>query len=143
MIAFHAHGLPKGQPRARAFAFKGKARVFDPGTAEGWKSQIAEAARPVLPAAPLTGPIRMNVDFFFPRPKAHYLKAGLRATAPLWHRSKPDADNAAKAVMDALTTLRAWEDDAQVVELVVRKFYAKEIQNAGALVTIEALEGVA
>lgn len=139
-MSFRAQGIPKGQPRPRAFARNGRARVYDPGTAEGWKSDIAAAARPVLPAAPLTGPVVLRIDFFFPRPKNHYVKAGLRIGAPLWHRSKPDADNAAKAVMDALTTLGAWEDDAQVVTLIVRKYYAADVQNTGALVTVEALE---
>ncbi|NCA12937.1 MAG: RusA family crossover junction endodeoxyribonuclease, partial [Proteobacteria bacterium] len=38
--------------------------------------------------------------------------------------AKPDADNCAKAVMDALTQLGAfWRDDAQVVELRVWKDY--------------------
>lgn len=77
-ISFSVQGVPKGQPRPRAFAFKGKARVFDPGTAEGWKSAIAEAARPHLPREPLAGPVALEVAFSFPRPKKHFLKAGLR-----------------------------------------------------------------
>jgi Holliday junction resolvase RusA-like endonuclease len=140
MMSFRAQGIPKGQPRPRAFSRNGHARVFDPGTAEVWKSDVAAAACPVLPATPLTGPLVLRIDFFFPRPKNHYVKAGLRTGAPLWHRSKPDADNAAKAVMDALTTLGAWEDDAQVAQLIVRKYYAADAQNTGALVTVEALE---
>ena len=40
-----APGIPKGQPRPRAFSRNGHARVFDPGTAEGWKSAVAVAAQ--------------------------------------------------------------------------------------------------
>lgn len=44
-ITFFIHGDPKPQPRPRAFArrmgAKFVARVYDAGTAEGWKSQIA------------------------------------------------------------------------------------------------------
>ena len=60
-ISFAVQGVPKGQPRPRAFAFKGKARVFDPGTAEEWESRIAEAARPHLPREPLAGPVALEV----------------------------------------------------------------------------------
>jgi len=44
-IHFFVSGDPKAQPRIRAFAINGHARVYDPGTAEGWKSLIAVAAR--------------------------------------------------------------------------------------------------
>ncbi len=37
-------GEPKGQPRGRAVSIAGHARVYDPKTAEGWKSLIAAAA---------------------------------------------------------------------------------------------------
>jgi Holliday junction resolvase RusA-like endonuclease len=119
-------GLPKGQPRPRAFAFHGKARVFDPGTAEGWKNQIAIAFKETAPAdfTPFMGPVRLNIIFMFPRPKSHFCKAGLKPNAPALFTSKPDADNAAKAVMDALTTLGTWKDDAQVCNLHVTKQYA-------------------
>ena len=125
MISFFVPGIPKGQPRPRAFAFHGKARVFDPGTAEGWKSQVALAANPHLPKAPMDGPIEANLIFFFPRPKAHFKGKAqtLREDAPAWHKAKPDADNLAKAVLDALTTLGIWEDDAAVCCLRVVKLY--------------------
>lgn len=126
-IGFFAPGIPKGQPRPRAFAFQGRARVFDPGTAEGWKSAVAEAARPFLGSA-LTAALSVQIHFVFPRPKSHYLPATarravavLREDAPAHHTAKPDADNAAKAVLDALTTLGMWKDDAQVAALTVTK----------------------
>ena len=120
---FTADGLPKGQPRARAFAFGGKARMYDPGTAENWKSCVALAAKPVLPATPLDGPLTLSLAFRFPRPKSHFTKKGLRLTAPVYVTAKPDLDNAAKAIMDALTQLGAWKDDAQVATLNVLKVY--------------------
>jgi len=138
-ITFAVRGIPKGQPRPRAFAFKGKARVFDPGTAEGWKSAVAEAARPHLAGEPLTGPVALEVAFSFPRPKKHFLKAGLRPGAPTWFPSKPDADNAAKAVMDALTILGLWRDDSQVVSLLIRKTFGGAAE-VGARVTVATLE---
>lgn len=128
-LSFFVPGEPKGQPRPRAFAFHGKARVFDPGTAEHWKSQIAAAAREAkaIPAEPWTEPVALNLSFVMPRPKSHYRSgkhAGqLKLEAPTWHTGKPDADNLAKAVMDSMTTLGFWRDDQQVAQLRIRKIY--------------------
>lgn len=133
-ITFFAHGEPKGQPRPRAFARKmgnGKfcARVFDSGTAEAWKGAIAAEAAKHRPAAPISGPVRLRICFYIARPKGHYTASkperGLRATAPHYHTGKPDADNLAKAVMDALTQCGwFWIDDAQVAVLTAAKLYA-------------------
>lgn len=126
-IQFFAQGIPKGQPRPKAFARGGIASVYDPGTAEGWKSQVAIAARSFLPVTPLELPLRLSLEFFFPRPKGHYYSGKrasiLRESAPFHQLGKPDSDNAAKAVMDALTVLRMWKDDSLVCHLIVRKLY--------------------
>ena len=124
MIRFTVDGIPKGQPRPRAFAFNGKARVYDAGTAEGWKSLVALSAKPHLPTQPIEGPILLDIEFFMPRPKSHFRKAGLKPDAPQFHTGKPDADNLVKAVMDVLTQLGVWRDDAQVGTLRVRKGFA-------------------
>lgn len=130
-------GLPKGQPRPRAFARGGKARVYDPGTAEGWKSEIALAFLDVV-GPPLAGPLVVKLDFNFPRPKAHTKKDGtLRPGMPqVWHVQKPDVDNLAKAVLDALTTIGLWHDDAQVAVLEVSRKWS---WRGGALIQVGQL----
>ena len=139
-IEIVVYGAPKGQPRPRAFSRGGHASVYDPGTAEGWKGQIAIAARPFRPAAPWEGPVRVSIVFRFARPKSHYgRKKGeqhLKIDAPRYHTAKPDADNLAKAVLDALTTLGMWRDDAQVCQLDTLKVYADSSQDAGAVIEI-------
>ncbi len=132
MIDFWVDGEPKGQPRPRAFAFNGKARVYDPGTAEGWKSMIAIAARTGLygEREKLEGPLALRLRFFFPRPKSHFRTRKteyiIRDDAPTYHTGKPDSDNAAKAVMDALTQIGVWNDDAQICKLSVTKEYGSQ-----------------
>jgi len=66
--------------------------------------------------------------FVMPRPKAHHYRASwqLKPTAPRYVTSKPDADNLAKAVLDALTDVSAWTDDSLVVSLSVVKTYGSE-----------------
>src|SRR5688572_29383617 len=89
---FEALGDPKGQPRPRAFAFNGHARIYDAGTAEGWKSQIALAARPYIPFTPLKGPLRLNVIFRFRRPQSHFKASGqlVGKHSGVDHIQKPD-----------------------------------------------------
>lgn len=124
-IQFFAQGIPKGQPRPKAFARGGHAAVYDPGTAEGWKGQVALAAKPFLKSLLADHPpLTLKLDFWMPRPKGHYGAKGLKLNAPKYHTGKPDADNLAKAVMDALTQLGIWKDDAIVVDLRVKKYYA-------------------
>ncbi len=126
-IEFWVQGTPKGQPRPRAFSRGGIASVYDPGTAEGWKGQVAVACRELLPAQPMDMPLQLKLTFYIPRPKSHYRTGKrskeLREDAPSWCPKKPDADNYSKAIMDALTVLRMWVDDCQVVDLRARKKY--------------------
>ena len=139
-IELIVHGTPKGQPRPRAFARGGKVRVYDPGTAEGWKGQIAIAARPFIPAVPWEGPVRVSVVFRLARPQGHYGRANgvpyLKSDAPHYHTGKPDADNMAKAVLDTITALGIWHDDAQVCQLDTLKIYADSQQDEGAVIEI-------
>jgi Holliday junction resolvase RusA-like endonuclease len=129
-INFFANGHPKGQPRPKAFSRGGRAGVYDPGTAEGWKGQVAIAAKDHRPAQPLTGPLSLILNFKMPRPKGHY-RTGKRASelkdnTPFYHTGKPDVDNAAKAIMDAMTQLAFWQDDAQVASCLITKIYTQD-----------------
>lgn len=141
--AFTVVGTPKGQPRPRAFARAGHIRMYDPGTAEGWKSAIADAAQDHIPPEPITAAVALSIALVFPRPKSHY-RTGKHAnkrkdSAPFWVATKPDIDNCAKAVMDALTELRFWRDDALVVKLTITQRYQGNIHRPGALIMIQEL----
>jgi Holliday junction resolvase RusA-like endonuclease len=86
-----------------------------------YRTQLATAAR----AAGLTAtgnPLDVVIDAVFERPKSHMLKKGLKATAPVLPR--PDVDNVAKAVLDALQDVMG--DDSMVARLVVEKSYGEE-----------------
>lgn len=139
---FLVGGLPKGQPRPRAFARKMGdkfvARVFDAGTAEEWKGQVALAATKHRPAEPFQDAVQVRLYFLFPRPRSHFKTDGkrLKDSAPERYTKKPDADNLAKAVLDAITQLGGfWKDDAQVTRLVVTKNYST--LGSGCLVEIQ------
>lgn len=143
-IEFRVNGIPKGQPRPRAFAKKlgnGRfaARVYDAGTAEEWKSCIAAAARRFIPREPAKGAVTLAMQFFFPRPKTHLRSNAtqLRPTAPPYFTTKPDCDNLEKAVLDCLTTLGFWSDDKQIVAQTSSKSYGA---SPGAIISIFYIE---
>lgn len=140
IIWINVKGLPKGQPRARAFAFKGRARMYDPGTAEGWKGSVALAVKDDLPEQPYTCPVFVRMTFFFPRPKSHYRTGKyadqLKDSAPMYHTAKPDIDNLEKSTYDALTEMGFWKDDTQVVRHVVEKRYDEGAPGACIKITL-------
>jgi Holliday junction resolvase RusA-like endonuclease len=142
VIRFSVRGIPKAQPRPKAFArnIGGKmmARVYDPGTAEAWKATIALAARDHIPTLPIIGAVKLEVQFWLPRPEGHFRgNRDLKPSAPHYHLTKPDCDNLVKAVMDCLTILGFWHDDKQVVEQHVIKDYGP---CPGAEIVIKPLE---
>lgn len=126
-LTFFVTGDPKGQPRARACRRGAFSGVYDPGTADAWKWAVRAVAQDAWDKAKFTGPLCLNLTFYFRRPKGHFRSNGqLKDTAPSFHTSKPDRDNLDKAVMDALTTLGVWDDDCQVVEGRIRKLYSSD-----------------
>lgn len=140
-ISFFIPGNPKGQPRAR----RGKGKhMYTPATAKGFKDCIFAFAREHAPATPLTGPVSMTVTAVFARPKSHYGTGKnsdrLRSDSPHYHTSKPDRDNVEKAILDALTRLGFWKDDAQVCDGWITKVYEGGVpMKVGCHVVIRAL----
>jgi Holliday junction resolvase RusA-like endonuclease len=128
-LEFWVAGVPKAQPRVKAFARGRHAGVYTPDTADAWKAEVRRAAlAKCAPPEPLRGPLSVSLVFVMPRPKSR--KVGY------WHTSRPDADNLAKAVLDALGDAVIWCDDSQVAWLVVKKLYAAA---PGCAVIIERL----
>ena len=137
-ITFTVIGDPKAQPRMRAFKNPaGQVRTYDPATAEGWKSLIAQAAKPFVPFPAWDGPVAIEIHFRFRRPKAHFTKKGLRPTAPTWKTGKPDTDNLEKALFDCLTQIGFWLDDGQACSVHVQKLYGDP---PGATITLRQLQ---
>jgi Holliday junction resolvase RusA-like endonuclease len=140
-------GDPKGQPRARAFArkmgAKHVARMYDSDEADAWKRAVDLGIERELKSAAVMpdpfGAFDCKLTFFFRRPKSHYGKAGhVKASAPVCHVSKPDADNLAKLVLDRITRGgRIWRDDSQVARLRVEKFWAITDARIGVYLSVE------
>lgn len=111
-------GDPKAQPRPRATTRGGKfARVYNPSTATAWKRLIvAQSKQAGLSDHPFGSGVHLRLLFLLQRPKK---------PKQLQAIGKPDVDNLAKAVMDALSAANWWVDDSQVTTLVVTKQYTE------------------
>ena len=74
----------------------------------------------------LSGELSASVRAFFPIPKSTTKKRRLEMIGEaVGYTGKPDLDNIAKCVLDALNGL-AYDDDSQVVQLTVTKHYSEE-----------------
>ena len=139
-IEFRVDGIPVGQPRPRA-CIRGKhAGMYDPGTANKWKQQVKSAAALAFAKAGTFAarlPLSVRMVFGMPRPKSHFKSIYVRPNAPHWHTSKPDSDNLAKAVLDALVDCGVIDDDKRVALLYASKSYCTD---PGCQITIGELE---
>lgn len=75
---------------------------------------------------PMENAIRADIKVFMPVPKSDSKKKkDLKLSGKIRPTMKPDNDNIAKSVLDALNGL-AYVDDKQIVELKVDKYYGVE-----------------
>lgn len=139
MIIFAVPGQPVGKGRPRFVAGKGLAhgRTYTPEATKRYEATVAACARQSLgpPSAFPDGPLTVSIDASAQRPKR--LARRLDPDGPIWRTTKPDPDNVAKAVLDALSP---WFDDARVVDLRVRSLYAGKGCDPAVTVTIEQVE---
>lgn len=114
---FEWKGNPLPQPRPR-FARVGKwVSTYYPSKHRKYKEAIAKAFLDSRLPCIDKGPISVEIVFTLPRPKS--VKQAVKL-----HDKRPDIDNYAKAVLDALNGL-AWKDDGQIASLKLCKEYAE------------------
>ncbi|WP_040713854.1 RusA family crossover junction endodeoxyribonuclease [Novosphingobium lindaniclasticum] len=109
--------MPTPRPRARVIAAAGRrpiASFYSPKEYQEWQKEAAAALKGV-PAFPIDGPCTVSIVCEVAKPKTTKLAA-----------PKPDVDNYAKGVLDAITKDgRFWSDDSQVVGLWVSKTWTE------------------
>ncbi len=99
-----------------------------------YKAAIGLVARSEHSGPKLSGPLRIYIEAVFPRPQYKIRKAPNHREPKT---TKPDLDNVAKAVMDALSDI--WDDDAQIAALVAIKDLAGDGEEAGTWILIESI----
>lgn len=132
-IEFTVPGPPQGKARARTF-YNQRAGHMSSVTPEKTvlyenlvKTRYLESIeKQMLPFQTLEGPLAVHISAYYEPPKStskkNYTKMMDCSILPT---KKPDIDNIAKVVLDALNGI-AYKDDTQVVNLNVIKRYSQE-----------------
>lgn len=126
MIELHIPSVPVAQPRSRMRTLHlrvggtiSQAYVPSKHPVNAFKASVrGEWCYRYGHVAPLDGPLSVELLFVFPRPKNRIWKTKPMPREP--HDKKPDLDNLAKSVLDALNQI-AWRDDSQIVRLTATK----------------------
>ena len=137
-IRLVVYGVPAAKGSTRAFLPKGWTRPIVTTTSrssKSWEGLIAEAASRALNGRGqlLLGAVRVDVEFYLPRPKS------LPKTREVAMTKKPDADKLLRCVLDALAGV-LFRDDSQVTRITTGKQYANLGDSPRAEISIEPLE---
>ena len=126
MTADYTIGLvPRGASRPRAA--RGGGRVYMPPEHRAWMDAAVTMLREQRRGDPILVPVCVEVLAYWPIPKARPAWCDREtwknraATSGVAYATKPDADNVAKIVLDALVDAGVLSDDRLVVELHVVK----------------------
>lgn len=120
MRRFTVLATPRGQGRPRA----GNGTIYKAREDKAWEKLILTSYAAENPGAkPYSGAVKVSVETVIPVPisKPRRIQDDMM-TGKIPAVKKPDVDNVAKAVLDALNG-GAWLDDKQVVMLTVKKRY--------------------
>lgn len=115
--------VPKARPRFTRYG-----HTYTPKKTADYEKAVAEYWRQATKGFQYDREqaLIVNLVFGMPIPKStSKSKTELMANGTIRPTKKPDVDNLAKAVMDALNGV-AWVDDSQVVRVSIYKEYAKE-----------------
>lgn len=121
-VSFNIPGKPEGKGRPR-FAAKGKyVQTYTPEKTAAYEELVRLMWRR-SGSAKLSGNVWAVIAATFPIPKsATKAQRAEMETGTVEYPHKPDADNIAKIVLDALNGL-AYDDDSQITTLSVSKYY--------------------
>jgi len=118
---------------------QGSKRVFNGRVVEAagqklkiWRKAIAAACQNLVTEehSLLLGPVRVEVEFYLPRPASVTQKKRPLPIGP------PDLDKLLRGLLDGIGQSEViWGDDSQIVEISARKFYADD-RETGAVIRI-------
>lgn len=128
-------GPPIGEGRPRAVRMGASVRLHSAPKSANWRAVAAQQMASERVGEVITGPVRVRLIAIMPRPKSLPKKQGCER---LWRATKPDIDNIAKAVFDALVTAGIIGDDRQIVDARMSRPTAAVGETPRVIVTVEA-----
>ena len=125
-IEFTVYGNPVGKGRPKFSTFNGHATAYTPQKTVNYEAIVRLAYQQQCGGQKFDKdlPLRARIMAYFPIPKSTSKKKHQQMVdGEIRHTKKCDADNLAKAILDALNGI-AFYDDSQVCELLVYKYYS-------------------
>jgi crossover junction endodeoxyribonuclease RusA len=135
VITFTVIGHAQPQGSTKAFMPNGARYpvvTSDNPNLKQWRQLVAHCAQQQAAGGPMSGGVRVVLDFALQRPKSLPKRTSQ-------HLKKPDIDKLARAVLDALTGI-LYHDDSEVVRLDVTKRYAAPIETPSVRITVMCAE---
>ena len=119
-VIFIVHGEPRGKGRPR---FTRSGHAYTDEKTKQYESLVR--ASYLKNGHKFTSPVRVTIMAHFKPPKKSKKVVGDMLDGHILPTKKPDVDNIAKIILDGLNGV-AWDDDTQVVDLSVGKYYSEE-----------------
>lgn len=136
MCDFEIEGKPVGKGRPRFKRMGNFVQTYTPEKTAEYEKLVRMKFQNAGGAI-TDKPVRVGITAFFVPPKSTKKRDRIEMLANrILPEKKPDCDNIAKIILDALNKI-AYIDDSQVIELVVKKRYSAE---AKVIVHIEEIE---
>lgn len=103
--------VPKGRPRSTR-----SGHTYTPQKTRDAENTIREACRSAWRLPPFSGPLVVELEFYFAKPKTNKTNH---------HTQRPDADNLGKLVTDAMNGV-IYNDDSQITKIISSKLWAED-----------------
>lgn len=121
-IEFTVNGTIRGKARPR---FTKQGHAYTPENTRDYEELVRQAYDRAAEGLYFGGPVRLDILCRHRTPKASRQKTADMQMGLIRPQVRPDIDNVAKIIMDALNGA-AYKDDSQVCELHVTKCYDEE-----------------
>ena len=121
-IVFTIKGEPKGKGRPRHTK---NGHVYTPEETKRYEQLVGLSYRNSAKGYRFTSPVNVTIWAYQKPPKKSKKMVEDMLDGRILPTKKPDVDNIAKIILDGLNNV-AWDDDTQVVELMVVKRYSQE-----------------
>ena len=148
-MILRVYGTPASKGSGRAILRGGKALYLSGGSKQqqeqqqSWERAMRDAIDADGPGTdPFLTPVQVSATFLMSRPKAHYSRGTLKASAPTWCDKGKDLDKMIRATLDPLQVYGVLQNDSQVVRVVAVKRYVEAGEATGAIVEVQAIEQV-
>ena len=125
-ISFNIPGEPQGKGRPRFSTRGGFVKTYTPEKTASYENFVKVCYLNEFHDFKITGEIDAKIIAYFPIPKNFSKKKRqLASYGEIRPAKKPDCDNIAKIILDSLNGI-AYEDDKQIIDLKVSKFYSDD-----------------